>query len=121
VDTSVKRRRSWRVEAKREIAQESFEGNASVAELSQKYAVNANQIFHWRKQYREGCLGDHGSSRLLPVTVSREIVVETASPPSLPGESATGTLQMELAKGKLRIAGSVDLGVLRAVLECLVG
>jgi hypothetical protein len=53
--------------------------------------------------------------------VSREIVVETASPPSLPGESATGTLQMELAKGKLRIAGSVDLGVLRAVLECLVG
>lgn len=121
MDTSVKRRRSWRVEAKRKIAQESFEGNASVAQLGQKYAVNANQIFHWRKQYREGRLGANGSSTLLPVTVSKEIVVQAASPPSPPGESATGTLQIELAKGKLRIAGSVDLGVLRAVLECLLG
>jgi len=50
VDTSVKRRRSWTVEAKRRITEESFEGKASVAELSQKYAVNANQIFQWRKK-----------------------------------------------------------------------
>ena len=39
---------------KRRIAEESFEGKASAAELSQKYAVNANQIFQWRKQCREG-------------------------------------------------------------------
>jgi transposase-like protein len=32
VDTSVKRRRSWTVEAKRRITEESFEGKASVAE-----------------------------------------------------------------------------------------
>jgi transposase len=56
VDTSGKRRRSWTVEVKRRIAEESFEGNASVAQLSQKYAVNANQIFQWRKNYREGRL-----------------------------------------------------------------
>ena len=43
MDTSGKRRRSWTVEVKRRIAEESFEGNASVAQLSQKYAVNANQ------------------------------------------------------------------------------
>jgi transposase-like protein len=36
------------VDAKRKTAEESFEGNSSVAQLGQKYAVNANQIFLWR-------------------------------------------------------------------------
>jgi transposase len=54
VDTTWKRRRRWSAELKPRIAEESFEGNTSVAQLSQKYAVNANQIFLWRKQYREG-------------------------------------------------------------------
>jgi transposase len=121
VDTSAKRRRSWTVEAKRRIAEESFEEKASVAELSQKYAVNANQIFQWRKKYREGRLGTSISTKLLPVTVSKEIVVQAANPRSSSGESPAGTLKIELPKGKLRIAGRVDLAVLRAVLECLLG
>jgi transposase len=121
VDTSVKRRRRWSVEVKRKIAEESLEGTASVAQLGQKYAVNANQIFQWRKQYREGRLGDNGSPRLLPVRVSKEIVVQAANPRSSSGESPAGTLKIELAKGKLRIAGRVDLAVLRAALECLLG
>lgn len=121
MDTSVRRRRSWTVEAKRRITEESFEGKISVAELSQKYAVNANQIFQWRKKYREGRLGDNGSPTLLPVTVSKEIVVQAANPRSSSGESRAGTLKIELPKGKLGIAGSVDLGVLRTVLEYLLG
>ena len=82
MDTSGKRRRSWTVEVKRRIAEESFEGNASVAQLSQKYAVNANQIFQWRKKYREGRLENSTSINLLPVTVSQEVVVRAASPGS---------------------------------------
>ena len=77
MDTSGKRRRSWTVEVKRRIAEESFEGNASVAQLSQKYAVNANQIFQWRKKYREGRLENSTSINLLPVTVSKEVAVES--------------------------------------------
>jgi transposase len=121
VDTSGKRRRSWSTEVKRKIAEESFEGTSSVAQLGQKYAVNANQIFRWRKQYREGRLGDNGSAALLPVTVSKEIVVRAASPRSSSGVSPAGTLKIELAKGNLRIAGSVNLAVLRTALECLLG
>jgi transposase len=120
VDTSVKRRRRWAIEIKRRIAEESFEGSASVAQLAQKYAVNANQIFLWRKQYREGRL-DNTSTKLLPVTVSKEVVVSTANPRNPSGQAPTGTLQIELAKGNLRIAGSVDLAVLRTALECLLG
>ena len=43
MDTSVKRRRRWAIEIKRRIAEESFEGSASVAQLAQKYAVNAKR------------------------------------------------------------------------------
>jgi transposase len=120
VDTSVKRRRRWAVEIKRRIVEESLQGNASVAELSQKYAVNANQIFQWRKQYRERRQEDSSSSTLLPVTVTKELVVRATTPrSSSSGPTPAGTLKIELPKGNLRIAGSVDVAVLRVVLECL--
>ena len=79
MDTSTKRRRRWAIEIKRRIAEESFEGSTSVAQLAQKYAVNANQIFKWRKDYREERLENSNSINLLPVTVSKE-VVEAANP-----------------------------------------
>ena len=121
MDTSGKRRQSWSTEVKRKIAEESFEGNSSVAQLGQKYAVNANQIFLWRKQYREGRLEDNTSINLLPVTVSSELVVKAANPRNSSCPAPAGTLKIELAKGNLRIAGSVDLAVLRTALECLLG
>ena len=121
MDTTGKRRRRWSTELKQRIAEESFEGNTSVAQLSQKYAVNANQIFLWRKQYREGRLESSRSINLLPVTVSKEVVVAAANPHNTSRQASTGTLQIELTKGNLRIAGSVDLAVLRTALECLLG
>ena len=36
-------------------------------------------------------------------------------------QATAGTLQIELPKGTLRIAGRVDLVVLRTALECLLG
>ncbi|MGC2283463.1 MAG: transposase [Candidatus Acidiferrales bacterium] len=119
MDTSAKRRRRWAVEIKRRIAEESFAGSASVAQLAQKYAVNANQIFLWRKQYREGRLDNNTSTKLLPVTVPKEVVVSAANQRNPSCQASTGSLKIELAKGNLRIAGSVDLAVLRAALECL--
>jgi transposase len=119
VDTSGKRRRRWTVEVKRQIVEESFAGDASVAQLAQKYAVNANQIFKWRKDYREAGRQSSHSINLLPVTVSSEIVVPAANPRHPSCQTATGTLRIELPKGNLRIAGSIDLTVLRTVLECL--
>jgi transposase len=121
VDTYGKRRRSWSTEVKRKIGEESFEGNSSVAQLGQKYAVNANQIFLWRKQYREGRLENSTLINLLPVTVSKELVVQAANPRDSSCQAPAGTRKIELPKGNLRIAGSVDLAILRTTLECLLG
>jgi len=63
-----RRRRS--LEEKRRIVEETLEPGASVARVARRHAVNANQVFYWRKQYREGRLGKGRSSTLLPVAVS---------------------------------------------------
>jgi len=64
----TRRRRS--VEEKRRIVEETLESGASVARIARRHAVNANQVFYWRKKYREGRLGKNQSSKLLPVTLS---------------------------------------------------
>src|SRR6266403_1182330 len=64
----ARRRRS--VEEKRRIVEETLEAGASVARVARRHAVNANQVFYWRKKYREGRLGKNQSSKLLPVTLS---------------------------------------------------
>ena len=64
----VRTRRAAGIEEKRRITQETFVSGASVAGIAQRYAVNANQLFQWRKRYREGRLGSRVTPKLLRVT-----------------------------------------------------
>ena len=112
-----RRRRS--LEEKRRIVEETLESGASVARVARRHAVNANQVFYWRKKYREGRLGKGRSSNLLPVAVSDipwSKQVRCAS-----SRSPLGTMEIKLPKGQLRITGSVEAESLRIVLECLLG
>src|SRR6267143_6952089 len=68
--SSHTKRRRRTVEEKRRIVEETLEAGASVARVARRHAVNANQVFYWRKKYREGRLGKGRSSSLLPVAVS---------------------------------------------------
>src|SRR5260370_27425249 len=63
-------RRQRSVEEKRRIVEETLEAGASVARVARRHAVNTNQVFYWRKKYREGRLGKGRSSSLLPVEFS---------------------------------------------------
>ena len=51
-----RRHRSWPEELKREIVAASLEPGASVAVVARRYGVNANQLFSWRKLFRDGLL-----------------------------------------------------------------
>jgi len=44
----ARRRRSF--EEKRRIVEETLETGASVARVARRHAVNANQVFYWRKK-----------------------------------------------------------------------
>ena len=133
VDTSerivVKRepRRRRTVAEKRQIVEETLGPGASVAKVARAHGVNANQVFAWRRQYRQGLLGAGQAEtvNLLPVHVTatrlskahrmgrRQAAHGTAE--------AAGAIYVELPKGHLRVTGCVDAEALRVVLEQLLG
>ena len=60
--------RSWPAALKREIVEASLAPGASASVVARRYGVNANQLFGWRKCYREEVLGEIG--RVAPATVA---------------------------------------------------
>jgi transposase len=115
----ARRRRS--IEEKRRIVEETLEAGTSVARVARRHAVNANQMFYWRKKYREGWLGESPSSELLPVTLSDISRSESGRSGCGSSPFAVGSMEIKLAKGTVRISGNVDAGVLRIAIECLAG
>ena len=115
----ARRRRS--VEEKRRIVEETLEAGASVARVARRHAVNANQVFYWRKKHREGRLGNSQASKLLPVTLSDISRSKSGRAGCASSPLAVGSMEIKLAKGTLRVAGNVDVVVLRTAIECLLG
>ncbi len=109
----VRLRRRWTIEEKRRIAQETFLPGASVARIAQSYALNANQLFLWRRMYREGRLGNDAAKKLLPVTIRDERLVEAVKVVEAASPLPLGTIEIKLAKGNVHIAGRVDLVMLK--------
>jgi len=115
----ARRRRS--VEEKRRIVEETLEAGASVARVARRYAVNANQVFYWRKKYREGRLDKVSSSNLLPVTISEIPTNQSGQVRGVAPRCTSGTMEIQVAKGQLRVMGNVEAEALRTVLEYLLG
>ena len=84
-----------------------------MAVIARQHGVNANQVFAWRKLYREGRLDvTPPSAQLLPVRIA-EVVSGEQIPPKL----HAGVIMVELGRARIRIEGSVDPEGLRLVLE----
>jgi transposase len=85
--------------------------------------VNANQVFAWRRLYRQGLLErtNGEAAGLLPVRVVETPTVREAARSRSAPRTPSGMIQVEVPKGHLRIAGRVDAEALRAVLEKLLG
>jgi len=110
-----------------------------VAVVARAHSVNANLVFHWRKLYHAGLLGERAATslgqarasgvRLLPVSVAEEaenqppVAAAVSTPYGVAHEAAIvpGSMELTLAKAQIRITGRVDAQVLRVVLECLRG
>ena len=117
------------VAEKRRIVEETLKEGRSVSSVARAHGVNANQVFQWRRLYRDGLLDTAGSGneqRLLPVAVSDEAREDAAGRLATgpleevaSGGSSTGMIELTLARGQVRIQGAVDSETLRTVLLCL--
>jgi len=106
-------------ELKRQIVEESLVPGASVARVARVHGVNANQVFAWRRQYRQGLL--KAERRALPGLLAVHLAGGVEAQPAPGASPGTGVIQVELPKGQLRLSGRVDGEALRVVLEALLG
>jgi transposase len=114
-----RRRRAWTDELKREIVAASFEVGASTSVVAQRYNVNTNQVFLWRRLYRNGLLGPTDASEpvLLPVTITGDPPIENARALA---RADIGRIEIELPNGcRVRVDVSVDSKALRRILDVL--
>ena len=93
--------------------EETLQPGASVAVIARRHGVNANQVFHWRKLYRQGRLDiAAAAAQLVPVRIA-----EALSGEHPPAKLHAGLIVVELGRARIRIEGSVDSETLRLILE----
>ena len=114
------RRRRSAIERRR-IVEETLEPGASVSRVSRKHGINANQVFQWRRLYREGRLecGRELEVKLLPVSIAEEMAMSSCEA-SVAAPTNAGAIHIELpGRAVISLEGRVDAALACAVLECL--
>ena len=112
-------RRRWSAAKKRRIVAETYEPGASVSVAARRHDVNANQVFTWRRQFREGAGGG-----FLPVVAAPAGAPERLLTPSgdtgAPDAPETGRIEIALSGGcRVIVDRTVDASALARVLAVL--
>jgi transposase len=111
---------------RRQIVEETLQPGASVSVVARAHDVNANQVFHWRKQYGEGWFNETGDRQtaLVPVKISsakdKSLIATCRASKKSARMKGTGSIEIDLGHARVRIEGAADPGCVRATLEGLV-
>jgi transposase len=109
---------------RRQIVEETLKAGASVSLVARAHDVNANQVFKWRKQYREGRLDvtpAASPSTLLPVKISDALpLVRPTAARRRPKARRVGIIDIDLGHARVRIEGAADPECVRAAMEGLI-
>lgn len=102
VITGVARRRRWTTEEKVRIVAESYAAGASATAVALRHGLHRNQIFGWRRQFRDVAASENGPN-FVPIAMASPI-----------GEAG----RIELVSGgvTIRVDSGFDAGALRRVL-----
>jgi transposase len=117
MEGGAKRRRRSKQE-RRAIVEETLKPGASVARIARAHGINANQLFTWRRLYRDGRLEVPADSKaLVPVKI-----IDAIARPQRPQPKVTksGVIDIDLGHARIRIEGAADPDCVRAAVEGLV-
>jgi transposase len=122
-------RKRWSVEEKRRIVELTLVSGASVARVAQTEGVNANQVFRWRRAYRNGELQPADSTALVPVVIEADSSgysdhksdLDVAHAPEQPVPAPpSGAIHIELpGRAAISVECGADRALLRTILESL--
>jgi transposase len=106
------RKRRFPTALKIQIVEETFEPGNSMSLVARRHDINTNQLFAWRRLYRNGMLGQ--SSKLLPVRVEPEI-----QPATDVDVDHGSMLEIFVSNRRIKAVGLVDGELLRIAIEAL--
>ena len=119
MEKTEKRRMRSKTE-RRQIVEETFKSGASVAQIARAHGVNANQVFNWRRMYHAGELEeDVTTDKLLPVKVTDLAPVVVVKSTKRREKAPSGFIDIDLGHARVRIEGTANPAVIRAVMEGL--
>ncbi len=115
VDTG--RRRRWTDAEKLRIVEESFSGPRLASAVARRHGLSRQQMFAWRKAYREGRLGGAACADPVSGFVPVRILAEESVP--MAGKRGSG-VSIDLGRGRVvRVEVAFDADVLSRVLDVL--
>lgn len=112
------KRRFRSKQERRAIVEETLKPGASVSQVARAHDVNTNQVFTWRRLYRQGQLEIGASKALVPVKITDAL--EKLRRVSQPKSVRTGIIDIDLGRARVRIEGAADPDCVRAALEGLI-
>ncbi|MFC7517626.1 transposase [Herbaspirillum sp. GCM10030257] len=120
---SMRTHRRHSDEFKRSLVEQSFLPGASVARIARDNGINANQLFGWRKLFKEARVNTSvtvSNTGMLAVEIAPSPANATSvTPPVQPEPRQVGVLCLKFAKVRMTIKGTPDPELLRTVLGML--
>ena len=116
VRVNVTGRRTYSEAFKRSVVKDCLTGGVSVASIGLKHGINPNLLRKWIRR-RQQSTPPTAVPILLPVkldgTKPRREPIEVASGPSV---ANSGSIEIEIGEGRVRVHGAVDVDALCCVL-----
>ena len=104
-------------EFKQQLVAASCKPGISISKLALENGINANLLFKWRQQWREGklLLPSSESPQLLPVTLDAAAV--QPEPPAEAPETLSISSEVTFRHGTLRLNGTVSEKLLTLLIQ----
>jgi transposase len=108
-------RRTHSAALKRQLVEKTLQPGASVAAIALEHRLNTNLLFKWRRDHLRELARQAPTPAMLPVMLETSPITTDAVRPRV----TPGIIEIELAAGRIRLKGAVDVESLRVVLDLL--
>jgi transposase len=117
------RRRYWDDAAKIRLVEESFLGHRQISATARRHGVSRSLLTIWRRQYRDGELGNEAPPSFFPLRASpRALAAVSVAAQEAPRDTPDVQLEIVLKNGRrLLVPSSVDPEILARLLPALEG
>ncbi len=105
-------------EEKRAIVAEASQGFRNASAVARRHGIKPSLLFRWKKQFASKPLP--GNARAPTSFVPVTLTLPSPVPDMTAYGSKPNTIEIEVACGrKLRVAGDVDIGILKRIVAAL--